>query len=54
MASTSKPRTKYAKSGRVSIAYQQFGSVALDLVYVPGWVSHIEYNWEEPSYIDHP
>ncbi len=51
MASISKPHTKYAKSGRVSIAYQQFGSGALDLVYVPGWVSHIEYNWEEPSYV---
>jgi pimeloyl-ACP methyl ester carboxylesterase len=51
MASLGKPRTRYAKSGRVSIAYQQFGSGSLDLVHVPGWVTHIEYNWEEPAYV---
>ena len=22
----------------------------MDLVFVPGWVSHIEYAWEEPSF----
>jgi pimeloyl-ACP methyl ester carboxylesterase/plasmid stabilization system protein ParE len=43
------PETKYAKSGEVSIAYQVIGNGPLDLVYVPGWVSHLEYAWEEPS-----
>src|SRR5262245_11338520 len=46
----SRPRTHYAKSGTVNIAYQVFGSGAIDLLYVPGWVSHVEYAWEEPTY----
>lgn len=43
------PETKYARSGDVSIAYQVVGEGPLDLVCVPGWVSHLEYSWEEPS-----
>ena len=45
-----RPRTKYAKSGRVNVAYQVFGSGAVDLVYVPGWISDVEAAWEEPQY----
>ncbi len=44
------PPTKYAKSGDVSIAYQVVGEGPLDLVYVMGWVSHLVYFWEEPSF----
>lgn len=44
-----KPKTRYAKSGGVSIAYQVFGQGPLDLVYVPGWISHVEYTWEQPA-----
>ena len=43
------PVTKYAKSGDVNIAYQIVGEGPIDLVFVPGWVSHLEYMWEEPS-----
>ena len=43
------PKTQYAKSGSVHIAYQAVGTGAIDLVLVPGWVSHIEYAWEEPG-----
>jgi pimeloyl-ACP methyl ester carboxylesterase/class 3 adenylate cyclase len=43
------PETKYARSGDVSIAYQVIGSGALDMIYVMGWVSNIEFFWEEPS-----
>jgi class 3 adenylate cyclase len=43
------PETKYAKSGNVSIAYQVLGEGSVDLVYVMGWVSNIEYYWQEPS-----
>jgi pimeloyl-ACP methyl ester carboxylesterase len=43
------PETRYARSGSVSIAYQVAGDGRADLVFVPGWVSHIEYAWEEPS-----
>jgi class 3 adenylate cyclase len=44
------PETKYAKSGDVHVAYQIFGSGAINLVLAPGWASHIEYAWEEPVY----
>lgn len=43
------PETRYAKSGGLSIAYQVVGEGPLDLVYVPGWVSHVEETWEEPT-----
>jgi pimeloyl-ACP methyl ester carboxylesterase len=44
------PTTKYAKSGDVHIAYQVVGEGSQNLVLVPGWISHIEYAWEEPSF----
>ncbi|HST23487.1 MAG TPA: alpha/beta fold hydrolase [Blastocatellia bacterium] len=44
------PETRYAKSGDVNIAYQVIGDGPLDLVFVMGWVSHLEYFWEEPSF----
>jgi pimeloyl-ACP methyl ester carboxylesterase len=44
------PETHYAKSGDVNIAYQVIGSGSLDLVLVPGWVSHVEQAWDEPSF----
>ena len=40
--------TQYAKSGRVSIAYQVVGDGPTDLILVPGFVSHVELAWEEP------
>ncbi|MGH8928591.1 MAG: adenylate/guanylate cyclase domain-containing protein [Acidimicrobiia bacterium] len=43
-----RPRTKYARSGDYSIAYQVFGEGGLDLVVVPPWVSHLDLAWEEP------
>ena len=43
------PQTKYAKSGEVHVAYQVFGEGPVDLLMAPGWASHIEYAWEEPS-----
>ena len=44
-----RPRTRYARSGDVSIAYQVVGDGPLNLVYVPGWISNVEMTWEEPS-----
>src|SRR5579872_3393452 len=43
-------QTQYARNGDVNIAYQVIGDQrgALDLVFVPGWVSHIEYMWDDP------
>jgi pimeloyl-ACP methyl ester carboxylesterase len=43
------PRTHYTKSGDINIAYQVVGDGPIDLVYVPGWLSHIEYVWENPT-----
>src|SRR5215471_303105 len=43
-----RPETRYAKSGNVNIAYQVIGHGPIDIVYVPGWVSHLEYGWESP------
>jgi pimeloyl-ACP methyl ester carboxylesterase len=40
------PVTRYAKSGNVHIAYQVFGSGPNDLVFVPGFISHIENYWD--------
>src|SRR5262249_37825943 len=47
----SRPKTQYATStGGVNIAYQVIGEGPLDLVFVMGWVSHLEYSWQEPSF----
>lgn len=43
-----KPVTQYARSGSVSIAYQVVGDGPVDVVLVPGFVSHVEVAWEEP------
>lgn len=45
-----RPETMYARSGDVNIAYQVIGDAPLDLVFVMGWVSHLEYFWREPSF----
>jgi class 3 adenylate cyclase len=44
------PETRYARSGEVNIAYQTVGDGSLDLVLVPGFVSHLDLDWEEPRY----
>ena len=44
------PETRYAKCGDVHVAYQVFGEGPVNLVYTPGFVSHIENYWDDPSY----
>ena len=44
----SAPKTQYTKSGDLHIAYQVTGTGPLDLVFVPGFVSHLECQWEHP------
>src|SRR5947208_1079302 len=44
------PETRYAKSGDVHIAYQVVGSGPFDLVYVPGFVSNMDLQWEMPEW----
>ena len=36
------PETRYAKSGDVHVAYQVSGDGPFDVVFVPGFVSHVE------------
>jgi pimeloyl-ACP methyl ester carboxylesterase len=45
-----RPETRYTKSGDLNIAYQVAGDGPLDLIYVPGWISNVELNWEEPAH----
>jgi class 3 adenylate cyclase/pimeloyl-ACP methyl ester carboxylesterase len=42
------PEVRYAWSGNVSIAYQVFGRGSVDLVYLQGYCSHLDLNWESP------
>jgi class 3 adenylate cyclase len=42
------PETKYARSGDLHLAYQVLGDGPLDVVESPGWISHMEYQWEQP------
>jgi class 3 adenylate cyclase/esterase/lipase len=46
------PTTQYAKSGDLRIAYQVMGEGSFDIIYVPGWISHLELNWEMPAYTE--
>ena len=43
------PETKYAWNGDVALAYQVFGDGPVDLVYLQGWTSHVDLNWESPA-----
>lgn len=42
------PETKYARNGDVHLAYQTWGEGDVDLVLVPGFISHVELQWEYP------
>jgi pimeloyl-ACP methyl ester carboxylesterase len=50
MSDPALPGTRYASSGDVSIAYQIMGNGPIDLIMVPGLVSHIEFAHESPGY----
>lgn len=42
------PKTCYAKSGELSIAYQVVGEGPFDVVFVPGFNSNLDLGWEMP------
>src|SRR5215211_3833066 len=42
--------TRYAQSDDVSIAYQVLGGGPIDLVFVMGWVTHLDLMWEQPRF----
>lgn len=45
------PQTRYAKSEGVHIAYQLFGNGPAKIVFVPGFVSHIDNYWTHPNVV---
>ena len=48
----SEAETHYALSGDVHIAYQVTGNGPFDLVFVPGFVTHMELQWKMPGFVD--
>lgn len=48
-ASMEMPETRYAETADgVSMAYQVLGDGPVDLVWIPGFVSHVEFAWTHP------
>ena len=47
---SSMPETRYAKSGDTYIAYQVMGEGPFDLIFVPGFISHVEMQMEVPDF----
>ncbi|MBR0973643.1 MULTISPECIES: alpha/beta fold hydrolase [Bradyrhizobium] len=43
------PATRYVKGSDVHLAYQTYGSGPLDILVMPGFVSHVERAWEHPA-----
>src|SRR2546425_8488139 len=41
------PQTRYARRGELSIAYQVVGSSGPWVVYVPGFMSHLDLQWTD-------
>lgn len=46
---TTRPQVKYIPSGDVHIAYQVIGEGPIDIIFIGGFVSHLDLMWEEPS-----
>jgi DNA-binding SARP family transcriptional activator/pimeloyl-ACP methyl ester carboxylesterase len=42
------PPTRYASGGGVHLAFQTYGAGRIDVLMLPGFVSHVERVWEEP------
>jgi hypothetical protein len=43
------PKTKYARSDDVRIAYQITGDGPFDVIWAPGTMSHLDLDWEVPQ-----
>jgi DNA-binding SARP family transcriptional activator/pimeloyl-ACP methyl ester carboxylesterase len=42
------PATRYVSGGDVHLAFQTYGAGRIDVLVLPGFVSHVERVWEEP------
>jgi class 3 adenylate cyclase len=49
VVSRNPPRTRFAVSGGLNIAYQVVGEGQSDLVWVPGYISHLDASWSDPE-----
>jgi class 3 adenylate cyclase len=45
------PPVRYVRNGDVSLAYQVVGEDPPDLLMIPGWISHLALEWEEPTWV---
>ncbi len=45
------PPIRYVRNGEVSIAYQVVGNAPTDILMIPGWISHLAMDWEEPTWL---
>ncbi len=45
------PSIRYVRSGGVSVAFQVVGDGPQDILMIPGWVSHLGLDWEEPTWV---
>jgi class 3 adenylate cyclase len=43
------PKVRYTKAGDFNIAYQTVGDGPIDVVFSPGWVTHLELAWDIPA-----
>ncbi len=43
------PKTQYAQSAGLNIAYQVVGDGPIDLVFTFGWASHLDFQWTDPT-----
>ncbi|WP_081809375.1 adenylate/guanylate cyclase domain-containing protein [Mycobacterium sp. URHB0044] len=44
------PETRYAKGPNGDLAYQVVGDGPMDLVVVPGWLSHVDFMWSDTNW----
>jgi len=45
------PPIQYARNGEVNIAYQVAGEGSCDVLMIPGWVTHLGLDWNEPRWV---
>jgi pimeloyl-ACP methyl ester carboxylesterase len=50
MSEVALPETQYTQSGNFNIAYQIMGDAPIDIILVPGIISHIDFQHELPGY----
>jgi DNA-binding SARP family transcriptional activator len=48
VASANPPPTRYVSDGSIHLAFQTYGVGRMDVLMLPGFVSHVEKAWEEP------